>query len=602
MFPNVPSGPSSVFAANTASAGGSFLSLLDLTSSGLNNNVSSETAPVTRALKNNEAVSALLANIAAVPGAPIQGHTLPLKLSFNIFGAQNRMPAMVHQTGQADAPELQKVAPPSADQSAPGVFSNLTPAVPQAANTVPDPTASLQKSPDAPAPDESSNRDGAPAGSSTHAPKVAAMAPAAAVVAKVTAAALPAVTSRHAAAPAAAVNQKAARTRFSSADPVPATGQPATTMPAVVIPAATSPVAVPPPTPTKAVEAAPADLKTPLVPNASEPRVSEAQASLTIADDATPRSAPPARLAFALRVQTPAVTAAAAPVSATPQIPSSLRIHTEPAVAIPAPHGTVPAMTADPELKPAPSPENELPGRPPSATEQPTSLPNRPPDATPAPHIAVAEARPGQNSSANSGSGSKGGDPARENARNTDPKAEPVSAGPAPAAASQNFYIPAASVPSAPLTSGAPSHATQQSAGTVLMPAHEAPKTGPANQISITLPAGDQQNVQVRLTDRGGEIRVSVHAPNEELVGTLRQDLGSLTSKLNQSGFSTEAFTPSAGESLPRDRQNPDLRQQNHENSDRQTPEHSPRQENPQQNGHGKRPAWMDDFENSMAN
>ena len=135
------------------------------------------------------------------------------------------------------------------------------------------------------------------------------------------------------------------------------------------------------------------------------------------------------------------------------------------------------------------------------------------------------------------------------------------------------------------------------------MPANETPKTGTASQISISVPAGDQQNVQVRLTDRAGEVRVSVHAPNEELAGNLRQDLGSLTAKLNQSGFSTEAFTPSTGGgTLSRDQKSADPQPQNQDGSGRHTPGRSPQQQNSQQNGQGRRPAWMNEFESSMTN
>jgi flagellar hook-length control protein FliK len=99
--------------------------------------------------------------------------------------------------------------------------------------------------------------------------------------------------------------------------------------------------------------------------------------------------------------------------------------------------------------------------------------------------------------------------------------------------------------------------------------------------------------------DRAGEVRVSVRAPNEEVAGTLRQDLGSLTGKLNQSGYTTEAFTPSRGSTeFSRDQKTADQQQQN--GSERQSSGRN-QQQSSQQEGRGKRPAWLDEFENSLA-
>jgi hypothetical protein len=167
--------------------------------------------------------------------------------------------------------------------------------------------------------------------------------------------------------------------------------------------------------------------------------------------------------------------------------------------------------------------------------------------------------------------------------------------------AAQGVYSPSA--PSIPASASDPAsaQATQRTPSPLpTPPADETTKTGPANQISISVPAGDQQKVEVRLMDRAGEVRVSVHAPNEELAGTLRQDLGSLTGKLNQSGYTTEAFTPSRGSGeFSRDQKNADPQQQN--GSERQSSARDPQQQSSPQNGRGKRPAWLDELDNSLA-
>ena len=242
-------------------------------------------------------------------------------------------------------------------------------------------------------------------------------------------------------------------------------------------------------------------------------------------------------------------------------------------------------------------------------TRQIPALPNKP--AAPgsnATSVQSVASPPGQNAGSSSGTGTKGGDTARDSDRSADPKAEPaVSLAPAAQPAAQSYPAEPAPVFSASNTVQANSSpvSTQPpnpAAPAVLTPVNETAKMGAANQISITVPGADQQNVQVRLTDRAGEVRVTVHAPNEELAGTLRQDLGSLTTKLNQSGFSTEAFTPSTGGgTLSRDQKDADPQPQNQDSS-RQTPGRSPQQQNSQQNGQDKRPAWMEEFESSMAN
>ena len=94
-------------------------------------------------------------------------------------------------------------------------------------------------------------------------------------------------------------------------------------------------------------------------------------------------------------------------------------------------------------------------------------------------------------------------------------------------------------------------------------------------------------------------MRVSVRAPNEEVAGTLRQDLGSLTGKLNQSGYTTEAFTPSRGSGeFSRDQKNAQPQQNG---SERQSSGRDQQQQSSQQNGRRNRPAWLDELDNSLA-
>ncbi|HTA67213.1 MAG TPA: hypothetical protein VK776_03000 [Bryobacteraceae bacterium] len=127
-------------------------------------------------------------------------------------------------------------------------------------------------------------------------------------------------------------------------------------------------------------------------------------------------------------------------------------------------------------------------------------------------------------------------------------------------------------------------------------------KVGTASELSFSVSASDQQKVEVRVTDHAGEVRVSVRTPNEELASTLRSDLGSLTGKLNQSGYTTEAFAPAAhsGE-FSRDQSNSPANQQQGGGQDRNFNRQGQQQDS-QQDGRARRPQWLDELENSMAN
>ena len=70
-----------------------------------------------------------------------------------------------------------------------------------------------------------------------------------------------------------------------------------------------------------------------------------------------------------------------------------------------------------------------------------------------------------------------------------------------------------------------------------------APAAGAARDIQIRVNQ-DGQRVDVRLTERGGEVHVSVRTPDALLAGTLREDLPVLSAKLEQNGFRTETWRP----------------------------------------------------------
>jgi len=67
----------------------------------------------------------------------------------------------------------------------------------------------------------------------------------------------------------------------------------------------------------------------------------------------------------------------------------------------------------------------------------------------------------------------------------------------------------------------------------------------PARQIQLQVNGGEQR-VDVKLTERSGQVLVSVRTPDPQLAGSLRQDLPLLSSRLEQAGFHAEAWHPAS--------------------------------------------------------
>ncbi|HZY60785.1 MAG TPA: flagellar hook-length control protein FliK [Candidatus Binataceae bacterium] len=67
----------------------------------------------------------------------------------------------------------------------------------------------------------------------------------------------------------------------------------------------------------------------------------------------------------------------------------------------------------------------------------------------------------------------------------------------------------------------------------------------PARDIKLEVTGGDQR-VEVRLTERAGELRVAVRAADPHMAGTLRENLPALSSRLAESGFRAETWHPGA--------------------------------------------------------
>jgi hypothetical protein len=157
-------------------------------------------------------------------------------------------------------------------------------------------------------------------------------------------------------------------------------------------------------------------------------------------------------------------------------------------------------------------------------------------------------------------------------------------------------------------TSAASGSPTASAAPTV---AEDNPRVGPAQPISISVSSGNDQKVEIRLMERAGEILVSVRTPDQTLAHSLRDDLGTLTGKLNQSGYSTEAFASPGSASSKLSDHGADRGGDKHGASDDRESDGGQRQNSGQrghgdeqesrQEGRGKRPAWLEELNHSMA-
>ena len=124
----------------------------------------------------------------------------------------------------------------------------------------------------------------------------------------------------------------------------------------------------------------------------------------------------------------------------------------------------------------------------------------------------------------------------------------------------------------------------------------------PAQEISLQISGSGDRKVDVRLVERAGEVHVSVRTPDVTLAHEMQQELGSLTGKLAQSGYGTEQFTPlSAGSANLSDPRNSSQNQDHPSHNGQGSQQGGSGQQQQPQDEPGKRPAWVEEMENSLA-
>jgi hypothetical protein len=195
------------------------------------------------------------------------------------------------------------------------------------------------------------------------------------------------------------------------------------------------------------------------------------------------------------------------------------------------------------------------------------------PPQPPAPIIAIMPARQGTTAEPGSHS-SDGGAPGKETPKHlqpqpaADPKSfrqasasDPVSGVSRETPTQTPSPTPVAATP-APLTTPAPEPSAAIPVERVSIPL---PAPNPASHVTdvsvnIQVPRADasgDDRVAIRMLQKGSEIHVSVRTPDTQLAQSLRQDLGKLTTGLDQGGFRTETWRPTAANTAAQSNTNP---------------------------------------------
>jgi hypothetical protein len=153
-------------------------------------------------------------------------------------------------------------------------------------------------------------------------------------------------------------------------------------------------------------------------------------------------------------------------------------------------------------------------------------------------------------------------------------------------AAPSTPHVPNPPSASAPVAAPPSSHAPAAGAETAPVTDHVSAPSA-ANDIKIAL-NDNGQRVELRVTERAGDIHVTVRTPDSQLATAMREDLPALSSRLEQSGFHSEMWRPAAplsGESRAVEVSNGgasyDSREQSGNRQGQENPQQNPR--NPQQ-------------------
>jgi len=240
---------------------------------------------------------------------------------------------------------------------------------------------------------------------------------------------------------------------------------------------------------------------------------------------------------------------------------SAAETHPDPdqplAVAASAADGSLSKIQPAFEMRLQPAEPQESPGQSaPAATadaagksEAPRPTKDNTPDQL-EPAATAAEAAPGVTQSASSNS--KQGDGSHHPGQQKPQDAASIEPRPDASAdlAQTRFDVNAAVAPAGPTISS--THTASRSETPASAEAAPEPSPAPtaaagaAHDIKLELNGGGGERVEVRLTERNGDIHVAVRTPDGRLSDAMREDLPALAAKLEQSGFRTDPWQAGA--------------------------------------------------------
>jgi len=137
----------------------------------------------------------------------------------------------------------------------------------------------------------------------------------------------------------------------------------------------------------------------------------------------------------------------------------------------------------------------------------------------------------------------------------------------------------------------------------LMEPQSEERTTESVRDISLRLTDKDQGSVQVRLSERAGELHVSVRTPDAGLTRGLRDGLSDLVGRLENSGYRAETWQPAGGNaSNPHDQSHDSSSRGGQQQSGGGSGSGSGHQDNArdQQERGGQTPKWVSELESNL--
>ena len=179
-------------------------------------------------------------------------------------------------------------------------------------------------------------------------------------------------------------------------------------------------------------------------------------------------------------------------------------------------------------------------------------------------------------------------------------------AGPHGTVAAQNSIPGLAAAASGPTAAGGRNPEAKNAEGSApqfIEPSNEEHAAESVRDISLRLTNKDQSSVQVRLSERAGELHVSVRTPDTGLTRGLRDGLSDLVGRLENSGYRAETWQPAgsgsfAGQDQSHDSSSRGGQQQNAGGSGSGTGQQQNARD--QQQPDGQTPKWLSELESNF--